>query len=304
MRPIHRAAVLLCALALGAVSANAAPLRLDHLSFLPPVFGAGEEVEASAKLPGADAAGVSAISYRPATAAQAGSGDPELREIRVYRTPSGWELRIRFVPWSPGPGSLPAWRSKGVLIPPVPYVAASALGAAMGNPRGLELSPPRPQAEPPGTAVYVYGFAAFVLLLVLVCLGLVAWLIPAARTLLAKRRAAQAYRRLCRDMDFLATQAEGGDPVPFYSALARALRIYLGERVEAGVPMLSARELGLLPQEAFPAEGIREAAASLLAETEEVRYAGLLPAAGEMRQATERARAIGAKAEEALDAGL
>ncbi len=299
-----RFALAFASIALAALAANAAPLKLDHLVFQPERFVAGEEVVVLAQLPGADAAGIAALSYRPGPPGREATEDPELREIRVYRTGSLWELRISFVPWSPGPASLPAWRSKGMLIPPIPYVAVSSLGPGMGDPRGLELAPPRPQADPPGTFIYIYGFAGLILLLVFAVLGSLAWLVPAARRILAKRRAAQAFRRLCRDMDWLASRAAGSDPVSFYSAIARALRIYLAERVGPIVPSLSAYELSSLPPGSFPGEGVQEAAAFLISETEEVRYAGRRPLPEDMEMAVARARSVGSKTEEALDARL
>ena len=70
--------------------------------------------------------------------------------------------------------------------------------------------------------------------------------------------------------------------------------------------MLTPRELALLPEARFPAQGIRDEAASALAETDEARFGppGGQPSAASMRASIARAAAIGKATEEALDAGL
>lgn len=229
--------------------------------------------------------------------------DPVIRSVTVERGSSGWDARILFVPWSPGPGILPSMAARGMVIPPVPYNVSSSLGS-----EGCDAAPSRPQREPPGTALYLYGFAGFVLFLALSALGAALYLVPAARAILARWRAAQAFRRLRRSVAFLSRGSESAVPELFYAALARELRIYLAERIEPRSPNLSATEFAALPEETFPAPGIRESAAALIGETERGRYAGELAAgpstAAILRAAAERAIALGGAAEEAIDAGL
>lgn len=271
--------------------------------FVPFRYYAGDEVEALVALgevPGASGGG---FELKPGSGLPAPGpfADPVIRSIAVARTKAGWEARILFVSWSPGPGSLPSIGARGFLIPAVSYNVSSSLG-----PGDRDAAPPRPQREPPGTAVYLYGFAALVLALVLAALGTALYLVPAALSLLARRRAAQAIRRLRRSLAFLSRGLDTALPELFYAALARELRIYLAARVEPRAPNLSSGELAALPEEAFPAPGLRERAASLVAETERGRYAlELSPgpgAAAMLRAAAERTLALGEAAEEAIDA--
>ncbi|HTX74428.1 MAG TPA: hypothetical protein VMC79_16470 [Rectinemataceae bacterium] len=280
--------------------------------FVPLRYYVGDEVEAIVSLVGSSgsnfvAGGASGggVELRP------GSGlpnpgphaNPVLRSVKIERSSRGWEARLTFVPWSPGPGAIPAISAKGFSIPPVAYNVSSVLGPEEG-----ELAPPRPQREPPGTAIYLYGFAGLVLAIILGALGTAAYLIPAARVLLARWRAAQAFRRLRRGLEYLLRGLESADPRLFYAALARELRIYLAERIEARIPTLSASEIAGLPDSLFPAPGLRESAAALIAETEYGRYSGeLRPGPGavpRLRAAAERARRLGESAEEAIDARL
>jgi len=267
-----------------------------RVEFTPTEFGAGEEVQAVLVLTGLDFA--SGFALKPGSGLPS-SEDPELREVSLARTPRGWELKIRFVPWSPGPGRIPSISAKGAVLPSVPYVVASRLG-----PAEREISPPRPQREPPGTALYLYGIAGAALLLVLATVGSVAYLVPAGRALLARWKAAQAYRQLCRSLDYLSAGASVSEPAAFYAALSRALRLYLAARVDGRAPALTASEIAALPSSAFPASGLRDEAAAVFAEAETARYAGESPGPELMRETVRRARDLATAAEEALDARL
>ncbi|MGO8692989.1 MAG: hypothetical protein ACLQMF_04875 [Rectinemataceae bacterium] len=273
--------------------------------FLPPGYFAGDEVEALVPLGNFPNAPAEGFTLRPGAGlpAPGAFADPAIRSVTIERTASGWEAKILFVPWSPGPGGLPAIGARGILVPPVSYDVSSSLG-----PDDRDLAPPRPQREPPGTALYLYGFAALALVLALSSIGAALYLVPAARAILVRWKAAQAYRRLCRSVTFLSRGLESAVPELFYAALARELRLYLAERIERRVPNLSSTEFAALPEALFPAAGIRESAAALVAETERGRYAGELAAgsasAAILRSAADRAIALGTATEEALDARL
>jgi len=286
-------------------SPSASPSAKAKPLFVPTRFLVGDEVEALVPLPGVEAKLDSGFELKPGSGLpqQGASADPVLRSVAMERTSQGWEARIRFVPWSPGPGVIPSISARGFIVPTISYNVSSSLGAEERDP-----APPRPQREPPGTAVYLYGFAGLVLALVLGALGFAAYVVPAARGVLARWRAAQAFRRLRRVTTFLCRGLESTVPELFYAALARELRIYLAQRVEPLIPNLSSTELACLPESSFPAPGIRENAASLIAETERGRYSGELEvgalAAPVLRAAADRALALGAATEEAIDARL
>lgn len=279
--------------------------RASAAVFVPFHYYVGDEVEALVSLgevPGASGKG---FELKPGSGLPSSgpSTDPVIRSIAVAPTKAGWEAKITFVPWSPGPGSLPAIGARGFLIPAVSYDVSSTLG-----PAARDLAPPRPQREPPGTVLYLYLFAAFALALALAAFGTALYLVPAARSLLARRRAAQAIRRLRRSVAFLSRGLDTARPELFYAALARELRLYLAARVVPRAPNLSSTELAALPDGTFPARGLREGAAALVAETERGRYAlELSPgpgAAAILRAAADRTLALGEAAEEAIDARL
>jgi hypothetical protein len=293
--------IIVLALALsGGFRLSAAPVTVDRVAFLPARFFVGEEVEAIA-LVRFDAASVEAFAAKagaglPVVSAQA---DPELRSLSLSKGPDGWELRWRFVAWTPGKGRIPAMELRGLSIPAVDYQAYSVLG-----PQDRDLSPPKPQLDPPGTSLYLYGFAAFVLFLVFVVFAVVSWLLPAARALLERRKAAQARKTLARTLAWLGKDLKTARPADFYAVLARALRNYLAIRVLPGAPALTPAELAALREDSFPAPGLRDEVSDLLAESDAVRYAGDKADLPRMREAIARASKIGDLAEEALDARL
>jgi hypothetical protein len=277
-----------------------APLSAASLagtpSFIPAVYGPGEDVEVTASLaPGASET-LSELELRSGAGLPAGSADdPEIRSLRVARTAAGWEMRIRFVPWSPGRGTIPGLAARGAALPSLPYDAVSRLG-----PEDRDPSPPRPQRLPPGAALALYVLIGAALAVVLAAFGFVAYVIPASRALLARRRAGQAFRRLGKSLDFLTARALSADPAAFSAALARALRLYLAARVEPRAPVLTPGELSALPDDAFPAPSTRDAAAGILAWSDEVRFGGAAAQAAALERAAAEARRIAAENEEAL----
>jgi hypothetical protein len=287
-------AALLC---LAAAALPAATLDARSLAYLPVVYSAGEEVLAQALLAPEGREKLAELDLKPGSGLPPAGleADPELRELRLSKTASGWLLSLRFVPWSPGTSSLPPMRAKGFLIPAVPYSASSILG-----PEDRDPSPPRRQRDPPGTALYLYALAGILVAIALGAAGASAYLLPAARALIARRRAAQAFRRLATSLDFLAAEAPSADPAAFLAALSRALRLYLGSRVVSEAPALTAAELALLPEASFPAPATRTRVAALIAGADRLRYGGGAVGLGALEAAVAEARSICAANEEAL----
>lgn len=296
---MRRRACLALGLLLGA-GLSAATLKVEDLGFVPANFHVGEEAEAYAlvRLEGGEIQpfSVKAGEGLPSPGPHA---DPELRSVSLSKGRQGWELRIRFVPWSPEEGRLPALELRGLSIPALAYKVASVLG-----PGDREPAPPKPQLDPPGSALYLYGFAGLAIFLGFLVFASAAWLIPGARRLLARRRAAQARHDLGRSLAWLSKEAGRARPQDFYAALARAFRVYLAARVLPSAPALTPRELASLGEDAFPLPGLRDEAAALLAESDAVRFAGLEAGQAMMAEALARAARLGDAAEEALDAGL
>jgi hypothetical protein len=297
---------LLPGLAAAAGLALAGPLSgatLDARSivYLPSLCAPGEELSVQALILPDGKERLEELDLKPGSGLpeDAVEADPELRELRLSKTPSGWLLSLRFVPWSPGPLSLPAMRLRGMLIPAVPYSAASVLG-----PEDREPSPPRRQCDPPGTVLFLYGLAGLLLALALGAAGTAAYLVPAARALLARRRAAQAFGRFAKGLDYLAAEAGSAEPSAFFAALSRAFRLYLASRALPSAPVLTASELSVLPESAFPAPATKDKAARFLAYADKVRYGGEMPGRAALVSAVDEARAIGEANEEAILARL
>jgi hypothetical protein len=282
-----------------------ATLDARTVVYLPARYSPGEELVAEAIIVPEGAEKLVELDLRRGSGlpTQDGEADPELRELRISKTAAGWLLSLRFVPWSPGPLFVPEKRIKGVLIPAFPYSAATILG-----PEDRELSPPRRQRDPPGTALYLYGLAGALVALALGAAGTAAYLVPAARALLARRRAAQAFKRFVTSLDYLETEAGSAEPAAFFSALSRAFRIYLASRALPGLPALTSPEIAALPETAFPAAATKERAAALFAYADRVRFGNEVPGPGigrgALESAVDEARAIGEATEEALLAGL
>ena len=300
-RPAPRGlAAAILALCLSALPAGAEPLGLVRLGFAPARFGAGEEVEAVALLEAGSVEPEAFVLKAGGGLPEPGPGaDPELRELRLSKTAGGWELRARFVPWTPGKGLLPPLSVRGLALPGLPYTVDSVLA-----PGDREPAPPKPQRDPPGTALYLYGFAGLVLVLVLAGFWAAAVLVPGARRLLARRRAAQARRALERSLAYLERGLGSSAPADFYAALARSLRLYLTARLLPEAAALTPAEIGALPAARFPEAGIRDDAAAVLGEADLARFAGLNPGLDAMRAALERSARLAGSAEEALDALL
>jgi hypothetical protein len=302
-------ALLIAGLGVGGVGGlAAATLDLESLGYLPIHYFAGDDVVATVTLIPAPGEKLLPLNLGPpeirkllGLPGEAENPDPEIESLKLERSDSLWKLTLRFRPWSPGSGSLSAFKVRGIAIPPLPYAAASVLG-----PEDRELSPPRPQADPPGTALYLYGFLGSLLLLGLGIAGWAAYLLPASRALIARRKAALAFKRLERRLDYLEAESGTADPAAFYAALCRSLRLYLAARFLPEAPALTAAEVSRLPEEAFPASATKDRTAALLSGADEARYGAFCDSITReaLVAAAAEARAIAGANEEALGARL
>jgi hypothetical protein len=273
-----------------------ATVVVNRLAYVPAHFVVGKEAEAYAlvSIDGGEGEAFTAKagSGLPSPSAQA---DPELRGLSLQKGSDGWELRIRFIAWSPGKGKLPGLEVRGYSIPALPYEVESVLG-----PEDNEPAPPKPQLDPPGTALYLYGFVGFVILLGFLVFAFVAYLLPAAKRLLEKRKAAEARRALGKRLAWLGKELDDTPSDAFYAVLSRAIRLYLAERVLPEATALTSREFSLLSPDRFPAQGLKEEATALLFEAEAVRYSGEAADEARKRASLARAAKLGDAAEEAL----
>jgi hypothetical protein len=278
-------------------------LAVDRVAFLPASFGAGESVEAILLVHPVEGEAPAPFTLRAGEGLpQPGPGaDPELREARLQRGPGGLELRLFFTPWSPGRGAIPAFSARGVLVPRLPYEARTVLAPGERDP-----APPKPPREPPGSFLALYGIAGLFVILALLCLAALSRILPAARALLERRRAAQALRGFQSKLEFLReglAGRKGLDPLAaaaFYAALARGLRLYLAARVLPEAPALTPPELRGLPESSFPAPGLRDLAAALLAEADAVRFGGAEARPASMLAAIDQGLSLARGVEEVL----
>jgi hypothetical protein len=276
----------------------AAVAAIVRTAFVPAHFYVGEEAEAWVQVT-IDGGDPVAFELKPGAGLppQPAGSNPEIRGLSLVRTAEGWEFRFRFIAWTPGSGRIPSMELRGISVPAIGFEVDSVLG-----PDDREPSAPKPQLDPPGTGLYLYGFASLVIFLALLIFASAAWLVPAARRLLEKRRAAEARRNLAKTLAWLGKGLGETSPKDFYAVLARSLRLYLAERVLPEAPALTPFELGACAEGRFPVPGLRDDAAALLAESDAVRYAGQAVDEALMRHALERAARIGDAAEEALNA--
>jgi hypothetical protein len=306
---VSRGASLFAAYAL-ATAVYASPLAgatLDSLSlkYLPSRYSPGEEVFAQALLLPEGVEELSPFDYMPGAGLpdQGEEADPETRELRLAKTPEGWLLSLRFVPWSPGTGSVPSIRLGGIRIPSFPYSAGSILESDAREP-----SPPRRQRDPPGTALYLYALAGILIVIMLGAMAVAAYLVPAARALIARRRSAQAFKRFSTSLEFLEAEAESAKPAIFFAALSRAFRLYIASRALPDFSALTAPEIEELPETALPAPATKDKAAAFIAHADKLRYgaasSGETIARSALASAIEEARAIVEANEEALRARL
>jgi hypothetical protein len=304
-RPLAVLAIALGFLAAGA-EVGAATLDAKSLSFIPLRHYAGEELLLRAVLVPEKGERLAELDLKPGSGlpGQREWSDPEIRELKLVKAREGWLLELRFLPWSPGPGSLPAMRLEGFRLPALPYTILPLLG-----PEDRDPSPPRPQRELPGMALFFSSLAIALVLFTLLVLVVAVYLVPAARSLIAGRKAALAFKRFEKSLDYLVEESGAADPAAFFAALMRAFRLYLAARVLPEAPALTASELAALPETAFPEPTSRDRAAALVALADRFRFGGEAPR-GEattaadrrafLRSAAEEARAIGAANEEVL----
>jgi len=145
---------------IGGTELAAASLDPRTLASVPVRYSAGDEVVIQASIVPEAGERLAPLDLKPGAglAAQGEEADPELRELTLSKTSDGWLLALRFVPWSPGAGTIPEMRLKGVRIPALHYAAVSLIG-----PDDRDPSPPRSQRSPPGIALYLYGFAGLLI---------------------------------------------------------------------------------------------------------------------------------------------
>jgi hypothetical protein len=311
------AAALALALSAAGGPAPAATLDAASLSYLPLHYYAGDEVLIVARVLPEKGERLAELDLRPGEGlpSRSGEADPEIRALKLSKSSGSWTIEARFVPWSPGPGSLAESKIGGIRIPALPYAALSLLG-----PEDRDPTPPRPQRQLPGAALFLYGSAGAIAILALLAAAFFLYLLPAARSLLARRREERIFKRLDKSLDYLAREAGAAEDAAFFAALVRALRLYLAARFLPAAPALTASELEALPDEAFPAPATRRRTAALVALADRRRFGGEAAAPAEaagadasapasaagrgatLAAAVEEARAIAAANEEALRA--
>jgi len=284
----------------GAKRLYAGEFLVEKLVFAPALFYAGEEVEALVVASGTGGDPESFDLTAKSGLPERGSfANPEIKRVSLKKAGDSWEIRYRFVPWTPGPGKLRGFSAKGSLIPGFDYSVEAAV-----KPGERDLEGPKPQRDPPGTALYLYGFAGFALLFALGIVAAAGWLLPAARALMARRRAAEAYTALEKSLDYLEGEVESVEPKAFCAVFSHALRLYLSARLIDRAEALTPAELAVLAEDRFPVPGLRDEAVSLLRASDTARFSSEGFALERMRDSVRRAREFGSRAEEALDAFL
>ncbi len=298
-RPLgrSRSASLSAILAL-ALPASLVAATLDgRPKYYPPSYGPGETVTVLVPIAPESGEELAEMSLVPGSGLPLGDGlsDPELLGLDIAKSDGRWNLRARFVAWSPVEGTIEGFRAGGIGLPAIPYRAVARL-----RPEDIDPTSPRPQELPPGAAFALYGLLGGLAALGLAVFGFVAYLLPAARRLIARWKAGQAFRRLSKSLDYLAAQAGSADPAAYSAALGRALRNYLAARFLPQAPALTPGELSALSETDFPAPSTRDRTAALLSWMDELRFGGAPVRAAELEEAADKARRVAAENEEAL----
>jgi len=286
----------------GAEPSAGSPSTAASISFEPGVFHAGERVVARLVL-GAEAPGLAAFSFGPASGLRFSDIPPELEidSVSLARFGSGWRYSVTFVVWAPGSGSVPSLSIEGRDFPTFDFVAAPITGPLDRLP-----GPRRPQADPPGMAVYLYAAVGLFVVLILAALAFVFWILPGALALLDAWRLRAAWRDLSKTLDWLGENGNEGEGRVWFALLARALRSFLARRLFPGADALTPPEIARLSPDILPPGGFGESLANLLELSDEVRFAGRIEAAGDRIEALKRARRIADAVEDfgAADAGV
>jgi len=305
MRGLPRSALVVAAALLALWSATAAPTaRLGKVTFSPTVFLVGQTVTATVDLV-VDGGEPEVFSLSPGAGlpAPTADADPELRSASLAKGAAGWVLSLVFVPWSPGPGRLPSMVVGSLRSPEIRYVTASVLGGKGGanDASARDLSPPKPQRDPPGTTLYLYGFLLVAATVLFIIIAFYLWVLPGARALLARWKSREAWVALTRTLDWLETNGGSGDAAPFYALLSRAFRLYLSKRFIEEAEALTPGEFSALPPSRLPDPGFGKEVSRLLGEADLARFAGQPFAAPARLAALRRARELATTAEEGAD---
>ncbi|HUX39009.1 MAG TPA: DUF4129 domain-containing protein [Rectinemataceae bacterium] len=304
LRPLVLVSLLaLAAASVGAAGATAPPsipgasLRIRSLSFEPRGFHAGEAVVARALL---ETAGTDLEPFSLGATAMKGilEAAPELEIVSASLSKNGsaWVYSVGFISWAPGAGLIPPLSIGGRLFPTLDFVAQPTSGAGDRLP-----GPRRPQADPPGSALYLYASVAILAALALLSLAFVFWVLPGALALLESWRSREALRRLQKTLDWLEENAEGSEGRAWFALLSRSLRVYLARRLIPAAEALTPGELAALPAATLPGGDFRESLASLFAASDAVRFADRPSAAVDRADALRLARDIARRSEEGVE---
>ena len=289
---------------LGAAGTSSPPSKpgtspaLRSLSFEPRNFHAGESVVARALL---DAGGSALEPFSLGAAALKGIPEarPELEIESASLSKNGgtWIYTVVFVTWAPGAGLVPSLSIGGRLFPALNFLAqaSSAIGDRLPGPR-------RPQADPPGSALYLYAGVAILAALALASLAFVFWILPGALALFESWRSRAALMRLRKTLDWLEENAGEDDGRAWFALLSRSLRLYLARRLIPAAEALTPPEFSALPPAELPDAALRDSLGSLFAASDEIRFADRPSAAFGRAEALRLARDIARRAEEGLSA--
>lgn len=241
------------------------------------------------------AAGQALSAFRLERGKNLGDVDPspelEIDSVSLRKEGGGWIYTAVFTVWAPGPGHFPSLAIQGFRFPAFDFEVA-----ATADPEARSPGPRRPQADPPGSSVYLYASVGILVALVLAGIAFFSWILPGALDLAAAWRERAAFRRFAKTLDWLEESVDEGDGRAWYALLANSFRIYLSAKTIPAAMALTPPEIAALPAETLT-DGFGGEAAELLARGDEVRFGGLATAASRRAEDARRARELAARVE-------
>jgi hypothetical protein len=162
----------------------------------------------------------------------------EIRDIRVFSTENGAEIRITFVPFLSGEQKLPPLKLGTIILENI-TINTNSLVAEEDS----ELKPPRVQLLLPGTGIYAGLFAA--LIFIVPALGIIffRWGKAQIVAIINRHRENQPKRRILRELKRLSEAAAEMKARDFYIELLDEIRNYLSKRFNIDYTVITTKEL-------------------------------------------------------------
>jgi hypothetical protein len=207
-----------------------------------------------------------AVDRRTAGFPETSAYDPTILAVAIERRAGLPVLIVEFMPWKPGRQMLPSLSIAGLVFPPIPFEAATAL-------TGDDSAPvPRPQLDPPGLRTLVYSIAGIALLLLLGSILFILKVRPWLARLRSKKRFRQVRDDLDRTLGELGTMAV--QSAAAWAVLCAALRQFMKARTSLAWDAMTPSEIEGMVLDS-PAVLVQADVVDILGKGDAVRFGGV-----------------------------